>query len=64
MYCQERRAKIRDVLEDRPAVSIGELMSELGASHTTVARDLQALADHSEIIRSEAARCEPPSTIR
>lgn len=52
MYCQERRAKIRDILEDRPAVSIGELMSELGASHTTVARDLQALADRGDIIRS------------
>jgi DeoR family transcriptional regulator of aga operon len=59
LFTEERRRKIRQLVEDRERVTVEELTSRFGVSAVTVRADLAALEAEGVLIRSHGGALKP-----
>ena len=63
MVADERRKKLADVVARRGFVSLSELVAELGASESTIRRDLEALDQEGTIRRTHGGAMTATDTV-
>ncbi|MBQ8663754.1 MAG: DeoR/GlpR transcriptional regulator [Eubacterium sp.] len=62
MYIEERRKKILDILNNTGRVDVSQLAEEFGISKETIRRDLRALEETRQLLRTHGGALVQPSS--
>ena len=64
LFTEERRRKIRRLIDDRERVTVDELVERLGVSAVTVRSDLAALEAEGALVRSHGGAIKPVGPVQ